>query len=656
MRWRIRLSGANQTIAGAYASFMQARAIVREAQSQYWPTLSVGASATRSRSPSVLSSPGTLAAGTGNSFSLPFDASWTPDLWGRVRNTVNGDIAAAQASAADLANARLTAQAEVAVDYFELRSQDALIALATSTVKAYGEALELTRAQFETGIGTDEAVAQAQVQLRTTQAQLTSLGIARAQYEHAIAVLVGKPASSFSVPAAPSNVQPVAVPLGVPSQLLERRPDVAADERLMAQANAQIGVAEAAYFPTLTLSASAGFESSAASTWLTWPARFWSVGPSLSETIFDGGLRSATVVQYRAAYDAAVATYRQTVLTAFQQVEDNLASLRILSQEIGQQDQAVSYSQRYVSLATDRYKLGLDPYLDVITAQTSLFSNQQTAVSLRLRQLTASVQLIEALGGGWQSSQLPTAAISAPGRPGADRTGARVSAAKTGRNMTQLTPQELLQRYASLAGIPAGQLATDLRAGAKAISVPADTPVFEEGAACPGFPLVLEGEVRVARGSRSGRSLELYRVGAGDICVVSATGLMGERPLSAHGTTTRATRLVLLCADVFARWTADRVFRQFVFHAFAERLNDLMTTVEAVAFQRLDQRLAEYLLGHGRVLHATHQAVADEIGTVREMVSRLLNRFHAQGLVELGRGQIEIVDAVRLRRIASGEP
>lgn len=406
----MRVDGANQTIVGAYASFMQARAIVRQAQSQYWPTLSVGASATRSRAPGAFSAAGAAATGpaTGNEFSLPFDASWTPDLWGRVRNTVKGDIAAAQSSAADLANTRLTAEAELAVDYFQLRSEDALIALTDATVKAYAESLEVTRAQYETGIGSDEAVVQAQVQLQTTQAQATNLRIARAQYEHAIAVLVGQPASTFSVPVVTSIVKPPAVPFGVPSQLLERRPDVAADERLMAQANAQIGVADAAYFPTLTLSASAGFESSTAANWLTWPARFWSVGPSLSETIFDGGLRSATVAQYRAAYDQSVATYRQTVLTAFQQVEDNLASLRILSQEIGQQDEAVGSSQRYVNIATDRYKLGLDPYLDVITAQTSLFSNQQTTVTLHLQQLTASVQLIEALGGGWDVAQMPT--------------------------------------------------------------------------------------------------------------------------------------------------------------------------------------------------------------------------------------------------------
>jgi len=409
------VKSANQTVAGAYAAFMQARAIVKEAQAQYWPTLTVGASLTRSHQPGTVS--GTSIGGTtvtnagsstGNDFSLPFDASWTPDLWGRVRNLVKGNIAAAQSSAADLANAQLTAQAEVAADYFQLRSQDALIALATDTVNAYTQSVELTRAQYETGIGSDEALVQAQVQLQTTQAQATNLGIARAQYEHAIAVLVGQPASTFTVPVIQTNVHPPAVPLGVPSQLLERRPDVAADERLMAQANAQIGVADAAYFPTLTLSASAGFESTTAANWLTWPARFWSVGPSVSETIFDGGLRSATVAQYRAAYDQSVATYRQTVLTAFQQVEDNLASLRILSQELAQQDQAVASSVRYVALATDRYKLGLDPYLDVITAQTSLFSNQQTNVNLRLQQLTASVQLIEALGGGWDASKLPT--------------------------------------------------------------------------------------------------------------------------------------------------------------------------------------------------------------------------------------------------------
>ena len=422
------VSVSNQNIAAAFASFMEARAVVKEAQSQYFPTLTVSPSVSRSRSSTNLKSGSSAAAaagagtgtgavtpatagvtgGTFNDFQLPFDASWTPDLWGRVRNTVRGNVAAAQASAADLENTRLTAQAELAVDYYELRTQDSLIQLLDETVVAYQESLDLTRAQYETGIGTDEAVAQAEVQLKTTQAQDTNLGIARAQYEHAIALLVGQPASSFSIPAEPVKATPPSIPLGVPSQLLERRPDVAADERLMAQANAQIGVAKAAYFPTLTLSAVGGFESSTSSNWLSWPSRFWSVGPTLAETLFDAGLRRATVQQYQAAYDATVANYRQTVLTAFQQVEDNLAALRILSIQLAQQDDAVLSSKRYLTIATDRYKLGLDPYLDVITAQTALLSSQQTATTLRMQQLTDSVQLIEALGGGWDADQLPS--------------------------------------------------------------------------------------------------------------------------------------------------------------------------------------------------------------------------------------------------------
>ena len=410
---------SNQNIAAAFASFMQARAVVKEAQSQYFPTLTVSPSVSRTRSSATLAagaggttSGTTTIAGSGggifNNFDLPFDASWTPDLWGRVRNTVRGNVAAAQASAADLENTRLTAQAELAVDYYQLRTQDTLRQLLDQTVVAYQESLDLTRAQYETGIGTDEAVAQAEVQLKSTQAQDTNLGIARAQYEHAIALLVGQPASTFSIPPEPLKASPPPIPIGLPSQLLERRPDVAASERLMAQANAQIGIAKAAYFPTLTLSAAGGFESSSVSDWLTWPSRFWSVGPTLAETLFDAGLRRATVQQFQAAYDQTVATYRQTVLTAFQQVEDNLAAIRILAIQLQQQDDAVASSQRYLKIATDRYKLGLDPYLDVITAQTAFLSNQQTAVTLRMQQLTDSVQLIEALGGGWDADQLPS--------------------------------------------------------------------------------------------------------------------------------------------------------------------------------------------------------------------------------------------------------
>ena len=305
----------------------------------------------------------------------------------------------------------------MAVDYYQLRTQDALRQLLDASVAAYRQSLTLTQALYETGIDDDEAVAQAQVRLQTTQVQATNLGIARAQFEHAIALLVGQPASTFSIAAEPGalNVALPAVPVGVPSQLLERCPDIAASERLMAQANAQIGVATSAYYPTLTLSAAAGFESSSLSKWLTWPNRFWSVGPTLAETVFDAGLRRATVQQYQAAYDQTVANYRQTVLTAFGQVEDNLAALRILTSEIGQQDQAVDSAQRLLAIATDRYRLGIDPYLNVISAQTALLGAQQTAVSLRLQQLMADVQLIEALGGGWDVSQLPNSKAVASG-------------------------------------------------------------------------------------------------------------------------------------------------------------------------------------------------------------------------------------------------
>ncbi|MFY9805274.1 MAG: efflux transporter outer membrane subunit [Candidatus Acidiferrales bacterium] len=397
---------SNQNVQSAMANYMAARALVKEARSQYFPTVSVGPAITASRQGAAASL--AVTPGTSMFYSLPFDATWVPDLWGRVRNEVRASTSNAQASAADLENARLTAQAEVAVDYYQLRGQDDLKQLLDSTVIAYQESLNLTKVLYDTGIDSDESVAQAETQLETTQAQDTNLGILRSQYEHAIAMLVGQPASTFSIPAEPLKSNPPPIPFGVPSQLLERRPDIAANERLMEQANAQIGVAYAAYYPTLTLSAGVGFESGSFTKWFTWPSRFFSAGPSVSETIYDGGLRHATVIQYRAQYDETVANYRQTVLTAFQQVEDNLASLRILSAEIQQQDTAVGSAERNLKIATDRYKLGIDPYLNVITAQTTLLSNRQTAVNLRIQQMTASVQLIEALGGGWDASRIPT--------------------------------------------------------------------------------------------------------------------------------------------------------------------------------------------------------------------------------------------------------
>jgi NodT family efflux transporter outer membrane factor (OMF) lipoprotein len=409
-------STSNQQIAAAADNVLAARALVRQARSQYFPTLTTNPSVVRTLpSPAEFSglsagasSSSGLTVRTYNDFSLPFDASWEPDFWGRVRNSVRASTYAAQASAADLENVRLSEQAELAVDYYELRAQDSLKELFDSTVTAYQEDLDLTRSQYKAGLSADEAVAQAEAQLKAAQAQDTNLGILRAQYEHAIAVLIGQSASAFSLPANDSEPDLPAIPVGVPSELLERRPDIASAERAVAQANAEIGVAKTAYFPAILLSATGGFGNSSISNWFTWPSRFWSVGPSLAETIFYAGLRKATVQQYRATYDETVANYRQTVLTAFQQVEDDLASLRILRQEIDQQNAATEAAARALQEATTRYKAGLDPYLNVIAAQTALLSDQQTAVTLRIERSVADVQLIKALGGGWNASQIPS--------------------------------------------------------------------------------------------------------------------------------------------------------------------------------------------------------------------------------------------------------
>ena len=265
----------------------------------------------------------------------------------------------------------------------------------------------MTRVRFQTGIASDQDVAQAEIQLQTAEAQATNLGILRARLEHAIALLIGKPPAAFSLPVEPLNASPPAAPIGVPSELLERRPDVAAAERRVAESNARIGVAKAAYYPNVTLSASGAFQSASISSLLNWSSRAWSVGAGLVETIFDAGQRHATVEQFRADYDNTVAKYRQTVLTAFQQVEDNLATLRILAHQVEQQETVVKSSERYLTLANDRYKLGIDSYLNVITAQTTYLVNRQALVNLRTQQMTASVLLVEAVGGGWDASQIP---------------------------------------------------------------------------------------------------------------------------------------------------------------------------------------------------------------------------------------------------------
>jgi NodT family efflux transporter outer membrane factor (OMF) lipoprotein len=406
----------NQNIKQYFENFMEARAIVREARSQYFPTLSVAPSFTRSRTSQNLNTVPVNTSGTGTAakqlqstvYSLPLEASWEPDLWGKVRNTVRQAQYAAQVSAADLENERLTEQASLAQYFFEIRGQDMLQKIFDDTVAADQKSYDLTRALYEAGIDDQISVVEAETTLQSAQAGATNVGIARAQFEHAIAVLIGKAATSFSIPVKPMTVAPPPIPVGVPSELLERRPDVAAAERTMAEANAAIGIAYAAYYPNLTLSAEGGFESSAFHNWLAWPSRFWSVGASIPETIFDAGLRRATVQQYVATYNADLASYRQTVLTAFQQVEDGLAEVRILSKEIEQEQQAVDSARTFLKLEQARYDTGVDPYLDVLIAQTTVLADQQTLNGLQVQQMTYAVALVEALGGGWDRSQLPS--------------------------------------------------------------------------------------------------------------------------------------------------------------------------------------------------------------------------------------------------------
>jgi len=406
----------NQNIKQFFENFMEARAIVRQAHAQYFPTLGVAPSFNRSRTSGTLGTTPVAATGTGTAvrqlqtttYSLPLEASWAPDLWGKIRNTVHQDQYAAQVTAADLENERLTEQASLAEFFFEIRGQDKLQEIFNATVAADQKELDLARALYETGIDDQIAVVEAETTLQSAQAGATNVGIARAQFEHAMATLIGKEASNFSIPVKPMTVAPPPIPVGVPSELLERRPDIAAAERLMAQANASIGIAYAAYYPNLSLSAEGGFQSSAFTQWLSWPSRFWSVGTSLSETIFDAGLRRATVQQFVATYNADLAGYRQTVLAAFQQVEDDLAEVRILSKEIQQQQQAVSSAETFLNLEQARYETGIDPYLNVLIAQNTLLSDQLTLNNLQVQEMTAAVALIEALGGGWDRSQLPT--------------------------------------------------------------------------------------------------------------------------------------------------------------------------------------------------------------------------------------------------------
>jgi len=395
------VAAANQDIARAEADYRQAQALVRASRAGFFPTVTGGASVTRSRRSSEVGVRGASA-----DYLLPIDLSWEIDLWGRVRRTVEAGQAGAQASRADLASALLSAQALLAQDYFQLRTVDAQKKVLDDTIAAYRKSLELTKNRYAAGVASRADVLQAETQFSTAQAQSIDLGVQRAQLSHALALLVGKPPSAFSIPVAPLAATPPPVPIGVPSDLLERRPDISAAERSVAAANARIGAAEAAFYPNVTLSASAGFEAASLAKWLTWPARFWSVGPAVSEVLFEGGLRRSQTGQARAAYDGEVAAYRQAVLTGFQEVEDSLAALRVLEEEARVQQEALSAARQTVEVVTNQYKAGTVSYLNVIVAQTTALSNEQVALNILGRRMAASVALVKALGGGWNASAL----------------------------------------------------------------------------------------------------------------------------------------------------------------------------------------------------------------------------------------------------------
>jgi NodT family efflux transporter outer membrane factor (OMF) lipoprotein len=400
---------SNQSLKVFEARFREARAAIRFNRAAQFPTISTSPSASFVKTSDF--SPGfptkVQEAETG-SFVLPFDLSYEVDLWGRVRRSVAAAREEAQATAADYETAKLSLEAELAMDYFEQRSADAQKKLLDDTVKAYTDNLRLTETRFKGGVAPRSDVAQAQTQLDATRVQDTDVTVQRAQFEHAIAILIGKPPAEFSLPEVPLNNQPPTIPIGLPSDLLQRRPDIAAAERRIAEANQQIGIARAAYFPTVTLDGTAGFSGSRGSNWFTWPSAFWAVGPGLAQTLFDAGRRRATSESARANYDASVAAYRQTSLAAFQEVEDNVAALRILENEAQQQEEAVASSKDSLQLFTNRYRGGVDTYLQVITAQTTELANERNAIDIQRRRMDASVLLIKALGGGWDVSNLPT--------------------------------------------------------------------------------------------------------------------------------------------------------------------------------------------------------------------------------------------------------
>jgi NodT family efflux transporter outer membrane factor (OMF) lipoprotein len=420
-----RVNISNQNLAAAEAQVRQAQAAVQAARASYFPTISIGASVANSRQPTSLGG-GAATRRAVTDYSLPLQASWELDLWGRIRRTVESQQASAEASQADLESTRLSAQVALAQSYFALRVLDAQRHLLDATVADFQKSLDLTQNRYASGVASRADVVQADTQHKTAQAQAIDIEVQRAQLEHAIATLTGTPSSDFSLSVAPLTAAPPAIPVGVPSELLERRPDIAAAERQVAASNAQIGVAVAAYFPTITLSGSAGFLSTSLSDLFSWPSRVWAVGAAIAETVFEGGLRRAQTNEARAADDASVAAYRQVVLTAFQAVEDNLAALRILEEEARVQDEAVKAAEQSVTLTTNQYKAGTVSYLNVITAQTIALSNEVTGVQILGRRMAATVLLIDALGGGWNVSTLQSANV----RGGNDSEGPQSSEGK----------------------------------------------------------------------------------------------------------------------------------------------------------------------------------------------------------------------------------
>jgi NodT family efflux transporter outer membrane factor (OMF) lipoprotein len=402
-----KLTVSNQTLRAAQDQFLEARAALRISRSEKYPFVTANVPISRERQSSNRPLRGTISPSNFSDFVLSGDASYEADVWGRVRHVVESSRAQAQASAADLETVRLSLHAELALDYFTLRGLDAQKQLFDSNVDAFQKAVDLTQNRFQGGVASVEDVELAKTQLEQTRAQDIDITSARDQFEHAIAVLIGQPASTFNLSAAPMPVTPSVGPPGVPSELLERRPDIASAERSVASANAQVGIARAGYFPTIMLGLTGGFESGQFPSWLTGPSGLWSVGVSAAETVFDAGRRRAISDQAKAEYDKTVADYQQTVLTSFQEVEDSLSDLRVLEEEAKTQDAAVAAANRALEQATNRYKGGLDTYLTVITAQSALLANQRTAVTLLTRRMTSTVLLVKALGGGWDVSQLP---------------------------------------------------------------------------------------------------------------------------------------------------------------------------------------------------------------------------------------------------------